>query len=90
MPVGNTVPVGVYENATAVQAVVVCDAIVAFGSIDTVKTNAAPVQVPDVGVTLYVAVSATAAELVRLSEMLLPVPDEPTERSGSCAATLHA
>ena len=58
--VAGMVPVGVYENATAVQVDPVCETIVATGLIVTATVNGAPVvQIPDVGVTLNVAVAAT-------------------------------
>ena len=55
------VPVGVYEKATPLQEAVAsaCEAMIAAGLIVTDTLNAEPVQVPDVGVTLYVAVAAT-------------------------------
>ena len=47
--------------------VVVCEATVATGFTVTLTVNAAPVQLPEVGVTLYTAVAADAVVLVRLS-----------------------
>jgi hypothetical protein len=45
--------------------------MIADGLTVTVTTNDVPVHVPDVGVTVYVAVSATAAVLVKLSFTVL-------------------
>ena len=86
------VPVGVYENARAEQADPVCETIVATGLIVTVTVNTAPVvQLPDVGVTLYVAVDATDRLFARLSfNEALPVPDAPPVRPVPRVGVLHA
>ncbi len=50
----------------------------AFGSTVTVTVNAVPVQLPEAGVTIYVAVVDTDTLLDRLSlNILLPAPDAP-------------
>ena len=74
------VPVGVYENATAVHVDPVCEAIVATGLIVTDTVNGAPVVqvlplLVEVGVTLYVAVAATESVLpsVAVTEPGVPV-----------------
>ncbi len=58
----------------------------------TVTVNTVPVQVPDVGVTVYVAVSATAAVLVRLSfNVVWPVCAPPALLKSDCrVGALHA
>ena len=60
------VPVGVYEKATPLHEGVAsaCEAIVITGFMVTEVVKAAPAQVPEVGVTTYVAVAAEAIVLV--------------------------
>ena len=68
-----------------------CADIVAFGFTVIVTVNTVPVvHVPVVGVTLYVAVSATADALLSVPVRLLPVPDTPPLRSLASVAALHA
>ena len=52
-----TPSVGVTVNATPLHVVVVIDVIDAPGNTFTTTLNDAPVQLPDVGVTIYVAVT---------------------------------
>ena len=61
--------------------------MIADGFTVTVTVKAVPVHVPDVGVTLYVAVSATAAVLVRLSfTVLCPVCAPALPERAACIA----
>jgi hypothetical protein len=63
----------------------------AAGLTVTVTVKATPLQLPEVGVTLYVAVSAEAAVLVRMPfRVLWPVPDDPPDRSPASVGALHA
>ena len=76
-------PVGVYEKGTVLHIVVPCADKLGTGSTVTVTVNAAPVvQLPDVGVTLYVAVAIEAVVLVSvLVTAGVPVlPDAPPVR----------
>ena len=80
-------------NATLLHVLVVCDAMIAAGFTVTVTVNGVPVHVPvaDVGVTLYVAVTALAVLLLRLSvRMLLAVPDVPPVRPVPRVGAAHA
>jgi hypothetical protein len=70
---------------------VLCPAsIVGFGLTVTVRSNALPVQVPDVGVRLYVAVTAVYVLLVRVPVRDEPEPDVPPDKAGSAAVRLQA
>ena len=66
--------------------------MIADGFTVTVTVNTAPVvHVPEVGVTLYVAVSATAAVLFSVPfTVLWPDADAPPDRSACIAGVLHA
>ena len=93
VPDGMT-PVGVYENATPLQEDPVCEVMLATGLIVTATVNGAPVvQLPDVGVTLYVAVAATDKVLLlnRLSfRVVWPMPDAPPLRPEASMGADHA
>ena len=80
VPDGNIVPVGEYVNGAVVQVLVLCDGILAAGFTVIVTVNTAPfVHVPDVGVTLKVAVVGFTVVLVSvLVTVAVPVlPDAP-------------
>ena len=66
--------------------------MIAAGLTVTVTVNGVPVHVPvaDVGVTLYVAVTALAVVLLRLSATVLPVPDAPPVRPVPRVGVDHA
>jgi hypothetical protein len=69
---------------------VLWDVRFAFGSTVTVTVNAVPVQLPEAGVTIYVAVVDTDTLLDRLSlNMLLPAPDAPPVRPAPSVGLLH-
>jgi hypothetical protein len=73
-----TPSVGVALNCTPLHVVAVIAAIVAFGFTVTVIANAAPVQLPDNGVTVYVAVCDTFVGLVNVPVTLAaPAPVVP-------------
>ena len=65
---------GVTEKAAALHAVAVMAVTAGFGFTVTVSVNVAPTQVPDVGVTVYVAVCAVFVGLVSVPVMLAGVP----------------
>ena len=81
MPDGTTplVPLaGVDVNPTALQAVLVMLVIAGVGLTVTVTVKVAPVQLPESGVTVYVAVCAAFVGLVNVPVILLaPLPDAP-------------
>ena len=58
--------VGLTVNSTPLQLTVVIGLTTAVGLIVTVKVNAAPVQLPDNGVTVYVAVWVTFVGFVNV------------------------
>ena len=66
------------------------DVMMAAGLTVTVTVNTVPVQLPDVGVILYVAVSAPAAPLLSVAVRLLPVPAAAPVMSDWVDTTLHA
>ena len=78
MPTGIRLPVGVYEKGTILHVVVLWAARLGTGSTVTVTVKTVPVvQLPDVGVTLYVAVDTDVVVLVRvLVTVAVPVPPE--------------
>ena len=53
--------------------------MVAMGFTTTLSVNTLPIQVPggDVGVTVYVAVTADEVVLLSVAVIVLPVPDTP-------------
>jgi len=58
---------------------------------ETVTVNGAPVQVPEDGVRLYVAVATLAVVLVsRSCRVLCPVPEAPPERPLPRVGAAHA
>jgi hypothetical protein len=65
---------GVDVNATPLHTVLVIAVIAGFGFTVTVKVKVAPGHVPDVGVTVYVAVCAVFVVLVKVPVMLV-APD---------------
>ena len=58
--------VGLTVNSTPLQLTVVIGLTTAVGLIVTVNVNAAPVQLPDNGVTVYVAVCVTFVGFVKV------------------------
>ena len=66
--------------------------MIAAGLTVTVTVNTAPVvHVPEVGVILYVAVSADAAVLLRVPfSVLWPVPEAPPVTSAASVGLLQA
>ena len=76
---------------TPVHWLVLCAVIAVPGSTVTVTVNTVPfVQLPEVGVTIYVAVVDTDRLLDRLSlNMLLPAPDAPPVRPAPSVGVLH-
>jgi hypothetical protein len=55
-----------------------------------VKVKTEPVQLPDVGVTLYVAVTAPEVLLVKVPVIALPEPDAPPVRPEPIVGLFHA
>ena len=69
---------GLVVNAVALQIVAVCAGISGFGFTVTTTVNVAPGQLPDNGVTVYVAVCATFVILVNVPDIEdCPVPVAP-------------
>ena len=65
--------------------------MVVTGLTVTVRVKTLPVHVPDLGVTVYVAVTADAVVLVRvLVTLATPVPDAPPVRPVPLVGTAHA
>ena len=90
VPAGTTplVPfAGVAENATALQVVAIIFVMAGFGFTVTVTVNVDPVQLPDVGVTVYVAVCAVLVGLVSVPVILAPDPAAPPVRPPVTAGT---
>ena len=84
------VPVGVYVKPIVVQMLVLWAVIVAFGSTDTVTVNAEPVQLPVVGVIVYVAVSTPDVALVSVPfSVFWPDADAPPVTPASVAGLDH-
>jgi len=85
------VPVGLYVNGTVLHVVVACELIVAAGFTTTLTVNAAPVQMPELGVTLYTAVAAFAVVLVSVPvRVALPAAPEAPPVMFAPAGVLHA
>ena len=80
VPAGTTPSVtftGVAVNADALQVVAVMAVIDGFGLTVTVTVKVDPGQLPDVGVTVYVAVCAVFVGLVSVPVILPPAPALP-------------
>ena len=71
--------------------VVACETIFDTGLTVTVTVNTVPfVQLPEIGVTIYVAVVDTDRLLDKLSlNILLPAPDAPPVRPAPSVGVLH-
>ena len=78
-------------NGTVVQLDVLCAGIVAIGFTVIVTVNTVPnKQLPEVGVTTYVAVTADAVVFVSvLVTVAVPVPDAPPVRPVPSIGAAH-
>tara|TARA_R110002020_G_scaffold163582_1_gene349670 strand:- start:89 stop:355 length:267 start_codon:yes stop_codon:yes gene_type:complete len=72
--------VGFTVKVSPLQIVGVWVGMTGLGLTLTVTVNVFPTQVPEVGVTVYVAFSGVLVLLVRVPVMFAPLPDDPPLR----------
>ena len=80
----------VVVKAVPLQIVAVCAGITGFGFTVAVTVKVAPVQLPEVGVTVYVAVCDTLVGLVSVPKIVVcAVPNNPPVREPVTVGAAH-
>jgi hypothetical protein len=80
---------GLTVKSTPLQMETVISVIAGFGLTVTVTVNVAPGQLPEVGVTVYVAVCAVFVGLISVPVILAPAPATPPVRPPVTTGAVH-